>query len=132
MGSVPYLRQAGDEHVELYGRPLCNIHWQTPQHVHGGGLSWPRAEQQSQSSVGIKVHNADAVDGDDAVVLPQTAAPHAAGGVDLAHAHAEARYDVSHFDADAGGPLAGAEIDGTEEEQGDAGDHGGGGGGCVA
>ncbi len=132
MVSVPHLRQAGDEHVELYGRPLCNIHWQAPQHVHGGGLSRPRAEQQSQSSVGIKVHDADAVDADDAVVLPQAAPPHAAGGVDLADAHAAARYDVSDFDADDVGPLAGAEIDGAEEEQSDAGDHGGGGGGCVA
>ncbi len=60
------------------------------QNMHGERFAVMRTEEQSQSSVWLCIGSAATISGNDAVVLPETAAPQAAGRVDMIHSHSKA------------------------------------------
>jgi hypothetical protein len=95
--------------------------------MHGERIAERLSQERSESSPRLEVHGATAVNADNAVILPETAAPQAATRVDVADPEAEARAHVSGSNADVRIPFERAEIYGPKKEQRDAGDHRGGG-----
>ena len=81
--------------------------------MHGERLPDRRSEEQREGSPRLQVHCAAAVDADDAVVLPEAAAPQAAAGVDVADAPAEEGGNVCGGDTYVCVPLVRAEVDGA-------------------
>lgn len=81
--------------------------------MHGERLPDRRGQEQREGSPRLQVHCAAAVDADDAVVLPEAAAPQAAAGVDMPDTQAKARGNVGGGYAYVGVPLLRAEVDGA-------------------
>ncbi len=80
--------------------------------MHGEGIALTSSKQQGDGSLRVKMHGAAAVDGDDAVVLPESTAPQAARRVDAIHPHTKARRQMRHSGANIVFHLVGAEVNG--------------------
>ncbi len=100
--------------------------------MHGQGFALAALKKKSDGNVRVEIHSAAAVDGDDAVVLPQAAAPQGAGGDDAVNSHTKVGRHVGDSEADVGAQLERAEVNRAQQEQRDAGDHRGGHGSGVA
>ena len=55
--------------------------------MHGQGFTLAALKKKSNRNLRVEIHGVVAVDGDDAVVLPQAAAPQVAGGHDAVDSH---------------------------------------------
>ncbi len=64
--------------------------WEAAQHVHGERFAVMRTEEHGQSSLRFCISSAATVGGNDAVVLPEPAAPKAAARVDVIHSQSKA------------------------------------------
>ena len=71
------------------------------------------SQERRERSPRLHVHSAAAVYADDAVVLPEAAAPQAAAGVDVAEAQAEDGGNVCGGDTYVCVPLVRAEVNGA-------------------
>ncbi len=67
----------------------ANVTWKAAKDVQGEGFALTGGEKQRDSSLWLERHRMAVVDGDNTIVLPETAAPEVTRCVDAIYSHSE-------------------------------------------